>query len=131
MASQYVVGVHISLIYFFADDSIIFCKATLQECGVLQHILALYANVSGQVVNSAKTSNFFSYNTPQNIRNSICFSFGTSISTQFEKYLGLPPMVGRAKIRAFNEIKDRVFRRLQGWKENFFLKLDKRSLSKL
>jgi hypothetical protein len=31
--------------------------------------------------------------------------------------LGLPPVVGRAKRRAFNEIKDRVWWRLQGWKE--------------
>jgi hypothetical protein len=43
--------------------------------------------------------------------------FGTSTTTQFEKYLGLPPVIGRAKKRAFNSIKDRVMRRLQGWKE--------------
>ena len=73
--------------------------------------------MSDQVVNSAKTSIFFSYNTLPNIRNSIFSSFSTSISTQFEKYLGLFPVVGRVKKRAFNEIKNRVFRRLQGWKE--------------
>jgi hypothetical protein len=29
----------------------------------------------------------------------------------------LPPVIGRAKKRAFNDLKDRVGRRLQGWKE--------------
>jgi hypothetical protein len=52
-----------------------------------------------------------------NTRDSICSIFGTSPTNQFEKYLGLPPVVGRAKRRAFNEIKDRVGRKLQGWKE--------------
>ncbi len=31
--------------------------------------------------------------------------------------MGLPPIIGRAKKKAFNSIKDRVARRLQGWKE--------------
>ena len=89
----------------------------MHECGVLQNILSLYANAFGQVVNNAKTLIFFSYNTSLQARNLICCFFGSSISTQFEKYLGLPSVVGRVKRRAFNEIKDRVFRRLQGWKE--------------
>lgn len=43
--------------------------------------------------------------------------FGTSQSTQFEKYLGLPPMLGRSKKHSFNDIQDRIWKRLQGWKE--------------
>ena len=99
---------------FFADDSIVFCRATNADCIALQNLLTLYANASGQVVNSDKTALFFSPNTSQQARNTICSFFGISPDTQFEKYLGLPPMVGRAKWRAFNEIKDRVWRRLQG-----------------
>ena len=94
-----------------------FCRATNAECVALQNLLTLYANASGQVVNSDKTTLFFSPNTSQHSRNAICSFFGTSPFTQFEKYLGLPPVVGRAKQKAFNEIKDRVWRRLQGWKE--------------
>ena len=52
---------------FFADDSIVFCRATNDECVALQNLLALYANASGQVVNSDKTALFFSTNTPQNL----------------------------------------------------------------
>jgi hypothetical protein len=102
---------------FFADDSIVFCRATNADYVALQNLLTLYANASGQVVNSDKTALFFSPNMSQQARNTICSFFGTSPNTQFEKYLGLTPVVGRAKRRAFNEIKDRVWRRLQGWKE--------------
>ena len=66
---------------FFADDSIVFCRATNDECVALQNLLALYANASGQVVNNDKTALFFSANTPQNTRNAICSLFGTSTST--------------------------------------------------
>jgi hypothetical protein len=102
---------------FFADDSIIFCKAIVSECGALLDILSLYERASGQMINSTKTALFFSHNTPQVTRNQITNLFGTSLTMQFEKYLGLPLIIGRAKKRAFNDIKDRVHRRLQGWKE--------------
>ena len=48
---------------FFADDSLIFCKATILECDSLQRIFQVYENASGQQLNRAKTSLFFSTNT--------------------------------------------------------------------
>ena len=71
------------------------------------------------MINGVKTTIFFSNNTPQVVKQSITSFFGTSTSTKFDKYLGLPPILGRSKKLAFNEIKDRIFRRLQGWKEKF------------
>ncbi len=103
--------------FFFADDNIVFCKAINANCAELQQLLSVYANASGQVVNIEKTTIFFSYNTSQTCRDSICSILGTNPNKQFEKYLGLTPVVGRAKRKAFNEIKDRVWWRLQGWKE--------------
>lgn len=80
--------------FFFADDSIIFCKATISECSALMDILSLYERASGQMINSTKTALFFSHNTPQVTRNQITNLFGTSLTMQFEKYLGLPPIIG-------------------------------------
>ena len=34
-----------------------------------------------------------------------------------EKYLGLPSFVGRSKSAAFGELKGRVWRQINGWKE--------------
>ena len=39
---------------FFADDSLIFCKARLEECDALQHVLKVYEESSGQQLNRAK-----------------------------------------------------------------------------
>ena len=44
--------------------------------------------------------------------------FGAEIVRQHEKYLGLPPLVGRGKRKAFSRIKDQVGRKIAGWKGN-------------
>ena len=36
---------------------------------------------------------------------------------EYEKYLGLPAMVGRKKKESLNNLKERVWSKLQGWKE--------------
>ena len=50
---------------FFADDSLIFYRATLEECLELKRICSLYEKVSSQQFNRNKTALFFSKNTPQ------------------------------------------------------------------
>ena len=52
---------------FFTDDSLIFCKASLQECDSLQRILQVYEIASDQQLNKAKTSLFFSTNTDHSV----------------------------------------------------------------
>ena len=44
---------------FFVDDSLLFCRATTQECQKLMEILAAYEKVSGQRLNREKTTLFF------------------------------------------------------------------------
>ena len=43
--------------------------------------------------------------------------FGVQVIKQHEKYLGLPSLVGRKKRRTFNDIKEKLAKRLAGWKE--------------
>lgn len=43
--------------------------------------------------------------------------WGGSNIQQFEKYLGLPLIVGRFRKKAFNDIKKKLWKRLQVWKE--------------
>jgi hypothetical protein len=48
---------------FFADDSLLFCRATLMQWNHLSFILQLYEEASGQKMNANKTAIFFSRNT--------------------------------------------------------------------
>ncbi|KAL0013273.1 hypothetical protein SO802_000342 [Lithocarpus litseifolius] len=99
---------------FFADDSLIFCKATLAECDSLQHVLKVYEEVSGQQSNRAKTSLFFSSNTKNDVKQEIKIRFGAQIIKQHEKYLGLPSL--GVSLLLFGEVSIR----LRGlWKEEF------------
>ena len=42
--------------------------------------------------------------------------FGAEIILQHERYLGLPPLVGKGKKKAFNRIKDQVGHKIASWK---------------
>ena len=92
---------------FFADDSLIFCKPTLEECDELQRLLGVYEKASGQQLNRAKTSLFFSSNTSRDVQEEIKTQLGAKIIKQHKKYLGLPSLVGRNKRTTFNAIKEK------------------------
>ena len=102
---------------FFADDSLLFCRASMQECNHIQAILADFEAASGQKLNRDKTTLFFSKATPLVTQENIINLLGVSEIKQYEKYLGLPSFVGRGKVASFAFIKERVWSKLKGWKE--------------
>ena len=102
---------------FFADDSVLFCQAKVEECQRVLELLSVYEKGSGQKINREKTNIFFSANTHQDMQNQIQQLLGVPAIRQYEKYLGLPALVGRAKKQSFVYIRERVRRKLQGWKE--------------
>ena len=90
----------------------------------IQDLLSTYEDASGQKLNRDKTTLFFSKNTDRGIHDSIINMLGVPEVKQYEKYLGLPSFVGRNKKTSFAFIKDRIWKKLQGWKE----KLDRKSV---
>ena len=60
---------------------------------------------------------FFSKATPAVRKIEIINELGVSEVPEYEKYLGLPAVVGRNKTASLNFIKERVWNKLQGWKE--------------
>ena len=101
----------------FVDDSLLFCKATIEECQRVLDILDVYGKYSGQQINRSKTTIFFSKSTKVEFRNQIKLALGVPEIIQYEEYLGLPLLVGRNKKTSFNYIKEWVWKKLQGWKE--------------
>jgi hypothetical protein len=109
-------GFRINQLYF-ADDCLLFCKASLSEWRSCQGVLSTYEAASGQKINREKTALFFSRNTKQEVRESISQEVGAECTQQFERYLGLPTLIGRSRVSSFNYIKGRIWSKLNGWKE--------------
>jgi hypothetical protein len=115
---------------FFADDSVLFCKANAKEWEKIQALLELYEKASGQKLNREKTSLLFSKNTPQVVKDQLVNLVGVTPTSCFEKYLGLPSMVGKSRIASFSSIKGRIWERINGWKEKFLSHAGKEVLMK-
>ena len=82
----------------FADDSIVFGRATVEESNRVMKVLEDYERDSGQKLNKEKTSLFFSKNTNRDVQNHVKQQFGAQIIQHHEK--------SREKKKAFNRIKD-------------------------
>ena len=102
---------------FFADDCLIFCRSTLDECNKIQELLDYYETASGQVINKEKTTLCFSRNTDEVTQEAIKVALDVPAIRHYEKYLGLPSFIGRNRTACFNQIKERIWGRMQGWKE--------------
>ena len=89
----------------FADDSLLFCKATDVECGKVMQILSTYEEASGQKINKNKTAVCFSKPTKEDTRESIKGILGVQETNHYDKYLGLPSLLGRGKMRALTILK--------------------------
>jgi hypothetical protein len=84
---------------FFADDSLLFCRATPSEWNRLADILEVYERASGQLLNREKKSIFFSRNTCEEVKEVILRIAGIPATQRYDKYLGLPALVGKSQIR--------------------------------
>ena len=115
---------------FFVEDTLLFCPATKNDLDFIQSILVLYEEASGQKLNREKTTVFFSKATPDERKLEIIDALGVSVVRDYEKYLGLLAVVGRNKKASLNFIKERVWNKLQGWKEKLLSQVGKEVLLK-
>ncbi|XP_019154304.1 PREDICTED: uncharacterized protein LOC109150749 [Ipomoea nil] len=97
---------------FFADDSLLFFKANVQEASEVKRCLSVYEDLSGQVVNYHKSSICYSRNTSNASKEVVEQVLGVGQAPNFGKYLGLPSFVRRNKKAAFAYIEDKIRQRI-------------------
>jgi hypothetical protein len=104
---------------FFADDSIIFCKAKKEEAIQLKAIFDEYQRISGQLINMAKSDMTFSPNIQPAIKDDFKGILPFNITSSILKYLGMPTQIGQSRQTGFNFLMDKIKKKLKGWKERF------------
>jgi hypothetical protein len=115
---------------FFADDSLLFTRASTHEATKILSILHTYQQASGQLVNLDKSEASFSRNVPIEVKNMICNMMGAKAVEAQSRYIGFPIPFGRSKKVVFSFVMDRVWKKVKGWKERFLSKAGKETLIK-
>jgi hypothetical protein len=92
----------------FADDLLLFGKASLLEAASIKGCLNKYCSWSGQSINSRKSSIRFSKNTNPSTSTSILNILPFNPNPSCSIYLGLPILMGRSKRVAFQSILDSI-----------------------
>lgn len=105
---------------FFADDSLVFCKATVEQCMEVKRILGVYEGASGQMINFSKSAISYSPNVSSELQEEIMICLGLNTSLSHDKYLCLPTLVGRNERSTFNSIKEKFWKKLQRWRGKLF-----------
>jgi hypothetical protein len=102
---------------FFADDSILFCRAKAAEANYIMGALNEYQRISGQQINLDKSEMIFSPHLHQQIQHEFHSIIPIQVTDSITKYLGMPTTFKRAKSQDFKFIMDRIWGKLKGWKE--------------
>ncbi|XP_019175849.1 PREDICTED: uncharacterized protein LOC109171175 [Ipomoea nil] len=115
---------------FFADDSLLFFKANLQETLEVKRCLSVYEAYSGQAVNYHKSSVSFSRNTHGDTRDIVSGTLMVAQAEDFGKYLGLPSVVGRNRRVIFSYIEQKLKQRFGSWNKRLLSRAGKEVLLK-
>lgn len=115
---------------FFADDSLIFGDASLEECKRLKEVLKLYEVASGQKINYGKSAISFSASTSEDEKVVLSNEMGMKLVAYHEKYLGLPTVLGRDKGKILRKVREKVKNRVEGWHSNLLSLAGKKVLVK-
>jgi len=84
---------------------------------VINDVMETYCRASGQQINMDKSSIHFAKGVSNSTREELKNLLNVHNESLSEKYLGMPSDVGVSANGAFKYLKDRVWKRVQGWME--------------
>uniref|UniRef100_A0A803QQT2 Reverse transcriptase zinc-binding domain-containing protein n=1 Tax=Cannabis sativa TaxID=3483 RepID=A0A803QQT2_CANSA len=103
----------------------------VMSCHQFQQLLSKYTAASGQLVNYHKSEAYFGRNVTAEVRSLLAVILGVREVENHGKYLGLPSFVGRNKKEFLDEIKNKVWAKMKGWKTSMFSVAGKEVLIKV
>ncbi|GKV52575.1 hypothetical protein SLEP1_g59152 [Rubroshorea leprosula] len=103
---------------FFADDIMLFAKASHQQLDVILDCLNSFAGCSGLVLNLNKSKLFLSPNIQSVVANSFSAKCNIPLSANLGKYLGVPILHKRKTGSDYRFILEKIQSKLAGWKKS-------------
>jgi hypothetical protein len=100
----------------YADDLILFAKATNREVKVLNDCLENYCLWSGQIVNREKSGLVFSKLVTRERKRAVKEELNMKLISSNTKYLGAPLFAFRSRSKDFKFLQDKVETKLKGWR---------------
>ncbi|XVF22870.1 hypothetical protein REPUB_Repub12eG0208500 [Reevesia pubescens] len=101
---------------FFADDLVLFGRASIEQCEVMLDCLNIFCSVSGEKVNFQKSMFYTSPNVRTEIIRELELLSGMRHTLSLGKYLGVQIHDKRVTKNTFSDLLDKVKKRLSGWK---------------
>ncbi|CAM8877709.1 unnamed protein product [Rhodiola kirilowii] len=114
----------------FADDSILFVRAEVDDIMRLKSTLVKYEELSGQQINLSKSEVCTGNNVDGDRERLLRSILGMRSVMKIEKYLGLPICFSRRKSNIFSFIESRIWKKVNGWKERLLSAAGKEILIK-
>ncbi|XP_056695811.1 uncharacterized protein [Spinacia oleracea] len=105
----------------FADDSLLFCKATNSACQILRNTINDFCTLSGQLVNFHKSAIVFSKHVSNNRKDNTNF-FSMTKSMSLGRYLGIHFSAYKPTKRDFAAILQKNETRINAWHANYLSK---------
>lgn len=114
----------------FADDSLLFFKADVDQAQIIKSVITTFENCSGQLLSPSKCSLLVNESLDQDTSEQLRAVLGVERVDFEAKYLGLPTPNGRIRCGLFQPLEERFHKRMIAWKEKFLSAAGKEVLIK-